>query len=76
MRILVKVKTNARVESVERIDETHYSVSVGAPPEKGKANRAVVSALAHHFSVTSDCVEIKAGHASSSKIVIIQHTNQ
>ncbi|NCO44302.1 DUF167 domain-containing protein, partial [Candidatus Berkelbacteria bacterium] len=63
MRILVKVKTNAGAESVEKIDDSHYKVSVGVAPEKGKANRAVTRALAEYFDVTLDCVEIKAGHA-------------
>lgn len=71
MRIIVKVKTHAREAAVEKIDDTHYKVCVPAPPEKGKANRAVIGALADYFDVTLDSIEIKAGDASTSKIVRI-----
>lgn len=76
MHIIVTVKTNARETAVEKIDDTHYRVCVPVAPEKGKANRAVIGALADYFDVTRDAIEIKAGHASKSKIVVIDATHR
>ena len=51
MKIFVKAKPNAKVERVEKIDETHFVVAVKEPPLRGKANAAIVSALAEYFGI-------------------------
>lgn len=71
MKISVKVKTKAREESVEKIRDREYAVSVKESPVDGKANIAVIKALAEYFQVPSSRVRIHAGHGSKGKVVEI-----
>lgn len=47
-------------------------IKVTAPPEKGRANEAVVALLAHKFGISTDHIQIESGHSSPSKVVAIQ----
>lgn len=67
----IKVKTRAREEHVEIIDESHVVVSVTQPPADGKANEAVIRALAKHFDIAPSRVTIVSGHKNRQKIVDI-----
>ena len=71
MRISVKVKPRAKEESVEQIDDTHFVVAVKEPPIQGRANRAVIQALADFLGVALLRVRIVSGHTSREKIVEI-----
>ena len=42
-----------------------------APPEKGRANEAVVTILADRLGVREDDVKIVAGHSATTKEVAI-----
>lgn len=68
MKIFVKAKPNAKEEKVEKISETHFVVSVKEPPIQGKANEAIVKALAGYFGVSSFRVRLIAGFSSKQKI--------
>ena len=68
-RIRIKVKARAKEESVTRLPAGAYQVSVSAPPEKGKANQAVIALLAEYFSVPTSKVKILSGHAAKIKLV-------
>lgn len=74
MKIFVKVKPKAKEEKVEKIDDINFKVSVNEPPEKGKANRAVIKALANYFSISQSNIEISSG--SNSKLKIIEITKK
>lgn len=71
MKIYIKTKPQAKEAKVEKIDDTHFVVSVKEPPEKGKANEGVRRALAEYFNVSRSSVEILAGHTARNKIVKI-----
>lgn len=71
MRIFVTVQTKARSERVERIDQEHFRVAVREPPEKGKANQAVIRLLAQYFGVGVSRVAIVAGHTARHKVIDI-----
>ncbi len=71
MRISVKVKTKVQKESVEKIKEKSFLVLVKEPPVGGKANAAVVKALARYFKIPQARVRIASGHKSKQKIVEI-----
>ena len=71
MKLFIQVKTKAREEKVERIDDTHYRVYTKKIPEKGKANEDIVRLLAAHFSINKSYVNIISGKASHSKVVAV-----
>ena len=70
-KIFVKTKPQSKTVEVEKIDDTHYVVSVKEAPEKGRANAGVEKALADHFGVSKSSVNILAGHTARNKIVEI-----
>jgi uncharacterized protein YggU (UPF0235/DUF167 family) len=83
MKILVKAKPHAKVEKVEELthlpDSSHakragipaYKVSVRAAPDGGRANDAIIRALAKHFKVSANDIRIVSGHAAGQKIIEI-----
>jgi uncharacterized protein (TIGR00251 family) len=46
-------------------------IKVTAPPEKGRANEAVVELLAETLGIGADAIEIESGHSSPSKVIAI-----
>ena len=72
MKIFVKVKPNAKKELVEKIDETNFNVFLTAPPTEGKANKALIEALAEYFGVAKQRVKIVIGERAKQKIVSIE----
>ena len=46
-------------------------IKVMAPPEKGKANDAVVKLLAAALGLTNDAVTVVGGHSSPSKAISV-----
>jgi uncharacterized protein (TIGR00251 family) len=46
-------------------------VKVKAPPEKGRANEAVVTLLADRLGTDSSSIAVVSGHGSSAKIVAV-----
>ena len=80
MRILVKAKPRSKVEKVERVGQPTldlggkktelvvYKVSVKEPPVDGRANEAVVKALAKYFDVAISNVRLVSSETSRQKI--------
>lgn len=71
MKITAKVKPRAGKEAVKKIGEREFAVSVKEAPEDGKANAAVISALAGFLGVAPCRVRILRGKRSRVKIVEI-----
>ena len=81
MKILVKVKSSAKREMVERVGEPSlntrgtkilmdfYNVWVKEPAVDGKANEAVIRAIAKHLKVPASSVRIKSGRESRQKVI-------
>jgi uncharacterized protein len=67
MEIFVKAKPKSKIEKVEKIDETHFEVWVKEPPVDGKANFAVMKALANYFKIKMSAVALKSGFTSRNK---------
>lgn len=72
MKIFVKAKPGARQTRVEKISDNTFAVSVIARAEAGRANTAIVEALAEYFGVPKSTVQIVSGHASRQKLVEIK----
>lgn len=80
MKIFVKAKPRAKEEKVERVGQptlglgdtkpemTEYKVSVKEAPVGGKANEAVIKALAKYFGVAPSLVRLVSGASSKRKV--------
>lgn len=71
MKLTIKVKTNAKENRVENTADGGWRVLVKAPPQEGRANEAVIEALAGHFCVPKSRIAIIGGFKSKTKIVRI-----
>ena len=71
MKIFVKIKPSAKEERIEKIDDTHYRVSVKEPPVNGRANVAVIASLAAFFHIPKSSVRIVSGATLKDKLVEI-----
>lgn len=72
MRTLqLKVKPNARVQSLVEGDDGIWLASLKSPPVDGKANAELIALLAKHFGCRQADVTIKAGAGGRLKRVKI-----
>ncbi len=80
-RVFLRVTPNASKNEITgewRGEETpsganiRLAVKVTAPPDKGKANAAIVKLLAKHFGVSKSSVTITAGETSRLKTAEIK----
>lgn len=71
MKIFVKAKPGAKKESVEKISENTFLVSVKERPEKGRANYAILKAVAAYFKIPVSRIIIVSGASSRNKIIKI-----
>lgn len=71
MRLFVKVKTRSKKSGVEKLDEASFVVRVKEAPIEGKANEAVIKALAENLNIASWRIKILSGSTSSNKVVEI-----
>lgn len=69
MKYTIKVKTNAKENTVQEGPGGELRVLVKAPPQEGRANEAVIETLAAHFKVPKSRVAIVGGFKSKTKIV-------
>jgi uncharacterized protein YggU (UPF0235/DUF167 family) len=83
MLIIVKAKAGAKVAKVERVEQetlpldvkkalVTYKVSVKESPVNGKANDAIICALAEYFEVSKFRVSLISGPTSKQKVFEIR----
>jgi len=70
-RLNIKVVPGASRDQIVGWLGDALKIKVTAPPEKGKANEAVVTLLAKTLGVRRDTIEIVSGHGSPAKTVNI-----
>ena len=68
-RLQVRVSPGARRASVVGRHGDGWKVRVAAPPEKGRANDALVHLLANVVDVPASAVVVVSGHGARDKIV-------
>lgn len=68
MRIIVHAKPNAKMGRVEEVGPQEFIVAVKEPPREGKANAAIIRALAEHFGVPPSRVRLVSGFTSRQKM--------
>ncbi len=71
MKLLVRVKPGAKTTKVERLNVAEFMVSLKEPARKGKANRALIRALAEYFDIPQAKIEILTGHVNRRKTIAI-----
>jgi len=71
MQLLIEVHPNSRQEKIEKITDSVYKIYVREPAREGKANKAVIEALAEYFKVAKGLIAIKAGKTAKNKVVVI-----
>lgn len=69
---MVKVIPNARKNERVEFAGGALKVRIKAPPDKGKANEALIEFLSGEFSVPKSQIRILSGHSSRLKKVEIQ----
>lgn len=72
MKILVKVKPQARQDKVEKIGLNTYKVWVKAKAVEGKANQAVVKVLAEYFDIAKPKVLLVKGKRAREKVFRVE----
>ena len=71
MRITVHAKPNSKEARIEKVSETEYIVAVKEPPVQGRANQAIIKALAEYFHTSPFHVKIVQGYISRIKTIEI-----
>ena len=71
MKISVLARPRAKKAGVKKIDESHFEVSITAPAHEGRANAAVIRAMADYFDIAPSRVEIVSGLKGKRKTLII-----
>ena len=56
MKISVKAKPKSKKEFIKKTDVACFTVAVTEVPEKGKANQAIIKALAKFFGIPASSV--------------------
>ena len=69
VRLQVRVRPKARFNKVEVSDLGEVRVYVTAAPEAGKANRAVIAAIAGSLGVPKSAVALVHGGTSRDKLL-------
>jgi hypothetical protein len=74
MKFWVEVKAGTRKEEVSELvgkEKKEYKVSVLEPPEKGRANDAVLKALAKYLGVGLFRLRLVSGATSKRKLIAL-----
>ena len=76
IRLAVRLTPNGGRDAVDGIEadangDTRLKIRVSAVPEKGKANKAMIAALAKMLGVSKSSVELLSGDTARQKILRI-----
>ena len=70
MKFWVNVKTGAQREEIKKEGE-EYKISVREAPEKGRANEAVLKALAKHLNISLFRLRVAVGSTAKRKLIAV-----
>lgn len=73
MRIIVIAKPQAQLTRVEKVSDKEYKVSVPQPAQEGRANKAIIHALADYFDLPENKILLIRGEKAKQKIFEIQN---
>jgi uncharacterized protein len=75
-KISIKVIPNAGKNEVVDFSNGVWRIRVGAPPDKGKANKELISFLSKTLGLRKDNLEILIGEKSHHKVVAVTGLSQ
>ena len=76
MKLCIKVIPSSSKDCIAGWLEDTLRVKVKAPPEKGKANKAVIKVLEKSLELPKGSIHITSGTTSSRKIIEITNINE
>lgn len=76
MKLSLKVIPSSSKDCVAGWPGETLKVKVKAPPEKGKANKAVIKVLEKCLDLPTGTIEITSGTTSATKIIEIDTENE
>jgi len=69
VRLRLRVRAGGRANAIVGFHGGALKLTVTPPPERGKANRAVIALLAKRLGLAAGAVEIVSGAGSPDKVV-------
>jgi uncharacterized protein (TIGR00251 family) len=76
VRLAVKITPNAGRNEITGFKDDVLNIKIGAPPEKGKANKELIDFLAEKLRIRKSSVTIIRGQTSHRKIIAIEGIDQ
>lgn len=70
--LLVKAHPSAKQNALRGAHDGHLRVAVTAPPEKGKANQAILELLAEKLSLKRAQLELLSGETANKKRILLR----
>ena len=67
MKVMVRLRPNAKIEKVEKGSNGEFRVWVIAPAKEGKANQALIKLMADYFDRPRSAITIIKGATSRHK---------
>jgi uncharacterized protein len=71
-RLAVKVTPNAGRNEITGFKEGVLQVRIGAPPDKGKANKELVDFLRETLGIKKSSIQIIKGETSRNKVLLVE----
>ncbi|MEK7485200.1 MAG: DUF167 domain-containing protein [Planctomycetota bacterium] len=71
--LLVKIHPQAAKEQIQTFHGDRLKISVGAAPEKGKANAALIQLLSKELGLSKQDIQIVSGATTPLKKILLQH---
>ncbi len=71
MYIKVRVKTGAKNETVRKVTDGIFEISVREKPEQNAANKRVLELIARELRIRASALRIVSGHHRPSKVLAI-----
>ncbi len=71
-KISVKVQPNAGRNEIVGLVEGVWKIKIGAPPDKGKANKELLDFLSEVLNIRKDCLNLVRGQTSHNKTIEVE----
>lgn len=71
MKITVIAKPNKKERKIIKVDETTYKIYVCEPAEDGKANEAIIEALAEELKTAKSNIQLIQGATAKEKVFTV-----